>query len=154
MTPDAGSRREAAASASSRSSMGSSTRDTSIGYDSPATTTANTPAAEGSAIPDQKSFKLGGMALNSSSKRKRGPQPASTRSTDTSRDEELARAIQEEEYGSPAAIEAGPSFTRPGGRKRNFVDLGDDSEDDKAGIVVRIVVLQRHPIIVLTSPDF
>lgn len=143
MTPDTGSRREAAASASSRSSIGSSTRDASIGYDSPATTTANTPAAEGSAAADRKSFKLGGIALDSSNKRKRGSQAASTRSNDTSRDEELARAMQEEEYGTPAVSEAGPSFTRPGGRKRNFVDLRDDSEDDKAGIVVRLAILHK-----------
>lgn len=137
MTLDTDVRRKAAASASSRSSIGSSTRDTSIGYDSPATTTANTPAAEGNAIPDQKSLNLRGIALNSSNKRKRGSQTAPTRSNDTSRDEDLARAMQEEEYGSPAVSEAGPSFTRPGGRIRNFVDLRDDSEDDKAGIVVR-----------------
>ncbi|QDS69970.1 hypothetical protein FKW77_002889 [Venturia effusa] len=131
MTLDTGSRRETAASASSRTSTGSSTRDTSIGYDSPATTTANTPAAEGST--NRKDFKLGGSALKSSNKRKRGPQVARARLNDISRDEELARAMQEEEYGSHGASEAGPSFTRSGGRKRNWVDLGDDSDDEKAG---------------------
>ncbi|KAE9980671.1 hypothetical protein BLS_008478 [Venturia inaequalis] len=136
MTLDTEVRRKAAASASSRSSISSSTRDTSIGYDSPATTTANTPAAEGNTIPDQKSLKLRSTTLNASNKRKRGSQTAPTRSNDTSRDEDLARAMQEEEYGSPAVSEAGPSFTRPGGRIRNFVDLRDDSEDDKAGIVI------------------
>lgn len=153
MTHDTHSLREAAASASSRSSLGSSTRDTSIGYDSPATTTANTPAAEGNAISDRKTFKLGGIALNSSNKRKRGSQATPTRSIDTSRDEELTRAMQEEEYGSPAASEAGPSFTRPGGRMRNFVDLKDDSEDDKEGILVRLVILEGESTIALISPD-
>jgi hypothetical protein len=130
MKSEPGSRRETEASASSRSSLGSSTRDNSIGYDTPLTTTANTPVPDGSIASGRRNFKLGGIALNSSNKRKRGPQPAPIRSNDTSRDEELARVMQEEEYGSSVASAAGPSSIRLGGHKRSFVNLVDDSDDD------------------------
>jgi hypothetical protein len=136
MTSDSGSRRETVASASSRSSLGSSTRDNSIGYDTPVSTTANTPAADASITSTRRNLKLGGIPLHSSNKRKRGSQTAPTRSNDTSRDEELALAMQEEEYKSPAASEAGPSLTRRD-NKRNFVDLGDDSDGDDLKIEVR-----------------
>jgi hypothetical protein len=136
MASDSGSRRETVASASSRSSLRSSTRDNSIGYDTPVSTMANTPAADGSTTSTRRSFKLGGIPLNSSNKRKRGSQAVSTRSNNILRDEELARALQEEEYESLAANEAGPSLTSRD-RKRNFVDLRDDSDGDELKIEVR-----------------
>jgi len=150
MAFDTGSRRDT----SSRSSLGSSTRDNSIGYDTPLTTTANTPAAGGNTIPSRRNFSLGGLSLNSSNKRKRGSRAIQTRTADTSQDEELARAMQEEEYGPPAASEAGPSSTRRVGRKRNIVDLAEDSEDNGIGRSISIEVreskdLQKHRILTI-----
>lgn len=143
MKSDTSSRRETAASATSRSSMGSSTRDNSIGYDTPTTTTGNTPAMDGCKTSGRRNFNLGGISLNSSNKRKRGSQAAPAQSIDTSRDEELARTMQEEEYGPSAVSEAGPSSTRLCDRKRNFIDLKNDSDDEKPIVEVTFVVPQK-----------
>jgi DNA repair protein RAD16 len=110
--------RVARQSASSRSSFGSSTRDNSIGYDTPGTSAVATPAAEGS-VAGRRSFRLGGVALNASNKRKRGSALATSshaessraaESLDMSMDALLARRLQEEEY--------------------NAVEDDDDDDDD------------------------
>jgi hypothetical protein len=96
-------------SASSRSSLASSTRDNSIGYDTPATSAVATPAAEGS-FTGRRRFKLGGVALNASNKRKRNnglagsshaesSRAAQAEAVDMSMDAQLARRLQAEEYG-------------------------------------------------------
>jgi hypothetical protein len=126
-------------SASSRSSFGSSTRDNSIGYDTPGTSAVATPAAEGS-VAGRRSFNLGGVALNASNKRKRGSALAASshaessraaESLDMSMDAQLARRLQEEEYNAPEDDddEVGiPAFARS--KKRVSASVIKDSDDE------------------------
>jgi hypothetical protein len=114
---------------SSRSSFGSTTRDNSIGYDTPATSAVATPA-EGSVI-GRRSFKLGGVSLNASNKRKRGSALAESsraaQSLDMSMDAQLARRLQAEEYGDVEEAEA-PTFGKFSSRNTTRVVHDSDEE--------------------------
>lgn len=99
-------RRAAEGSASSRSSFASSTRDNSVGYDTPMTSAAATPA--GGSFLGRKSFTLGGLSMDASNKRKRASNLAKSTGfgDDTSMDAQLALRLQAEEWEDH---EAGPS---------------------------------------------
>jgi hypothetical protein len=101
-TPMAAKKGRGAVIGSSASSAASSmsTRDNSVAYDTPNTTAMNTPAGDfGSfSVSSGPAFTLGGSSLLASTKRKRG-RPASKLATNITNDEELARQLQDEEYG-------------------------------------------------------
>jgi DNA repair protein RAD16 len=126
-TPGRPHRANAATSATSRSSFASSTRDNSVGVDTPLTSVVTTPA-EGSLM-GRGSFNLSGLSLNASNKRKRGSRLARNTESeiDMSMDAQLARRLQEEEYGAIAESGAGPSG--PGGANM----FGGDSDTLSVG---------------------
>ncbi|KAF2415914.1 hypothetical protein EJ08DRAFT_654819 [Tothia fuscella] len=86
------------ASASSRSSFASSTRDNSVGYNTPMTSNAGTPAAGGMSSFGKRSFTLGGLDVGASNKRKRAKGSNLVKSEVPTMDEEMAMRIQEEEW--------------------------------------------------------
>lgn len=121
-------RQIAGSSASSAASIGS-TRGNSVSLDTPNTTAVNTPAGElgsfGANIVPK--FNLGGSLMSASTKRKRG-RPAS-KVFATTNDEEIARQLQEEEYGS---VEVLITTKKTNGRRRAAsAMITDDSEDAK-----------------------
>jgi hypothetical protein len=131
-------------SVSSAPSGDISTRGPSPDYETPATSAAVTPVESfsrtrrsmGAAV----EFKLGGSSINASSKRKRASAVSSLREStvvDTSKDEEIALQLQEDEYREPATKKSRPSpqTTRSGGgRGRSqrvaLVPESDDEEDN------------------------
>jgi DNA repair protein RAD16 len=135
--------RVARQSASSRSSFASSTRDNSIGYDTPATSAVATPAAEGS-FAGRRGFNLGGAAMNASNKRKRNSaatgsshaessRAAQVEAVDMSMDAQLARRLQAEEYGDEEEDEADQS-----GVNNDFVI--NDSNDELESVSVLFAI--------------
>jgi hypothetical protein len=102
-------KKTAASIATSGASRDASTRSASSEYETPATSAAVTPAESISrGRPSRsllrntsvKDFKLGGTSINATTKRKRPSRGKSLMSTtaDTSRDEEVALQLQEDEY--------------------------------------------------------
>jgi DNA repair protein RAD16 len=98
MTSKPANKRQVAVSSASSAVSDASTRGNSVSYDTPNTTAANTPAGEFGSFGagSGPKFSLGGRSLIASQKRKRG-RPSKTAATQN--DEEIARQLQEEEYG-------------------------------------------------------